>query len=57
MANTENIITISADRYEELVRHEAELNVINNLYHSNIDTYRYNDFMRLIFGERSNENA
>lgn len=49
-------VTVSGERYEQLVRAEAERDIIRNMY----DTYRsynYDDVMSLIFGPKRDKES
>ena len=45
-------VNVSVERYDELVKAEATLEIIKNMYHSSESTYRYDDIMGYIFGKK-----
>ena len=49
---------IPNERYEELVRKEAALELVEKMYRSNAASYSYDGILALIFGEKgAGENA
>lgn len=51
-------VCIKTSDYNELVSAAAKLKVIENMYRGGIDSYRYDEFLRAVFGEKGeNEDA
>lgn len=45
-------VCVGIDRYDELVRAEEKLKIIEELYHSDTSSYNYEFALKLIFGEK-----
>ena len=51
-------VCIKTSDYNELVSAAAKLKVIENMYRGGIDSYRYDEFLRAVFGAKGeNEDA
>lgn len=50
-------VCIKTSDYNELVSAATKLKVIENMYRSGIDSYRYDEFMKAVFGEKGKTNA
>lgn len=51
-------VCVKTDRYQEIIRAEATLQIIENMYRSSISTYDYDTFFSFIFGKKGeNGNA
>jgi len=45
-------VTVPIQRYDELLKKEAALEMIENLYRSKMEIYDYKRYLSMIFGER-----
>lgn len=51
-------VCIKTNDYNELVSAAAKLQIVENMYRSGIDSYRYDEFLKAVFGPKGeNEDA
>lgn len=50
-------VCVGIDRYDELVRAEEKLKVVEEMYHNDTSSFNYEYVLKIIFGERRKENA
>lgn len=50
-------VSVPLDRYDELVRAEAHLELLHNAYDRNVSGYKFDEYMPLIFGPRKNDDS
>ena len=51
-------VCVKTSDYNELVSAAAKLKVVENMYRGGIDSYKYDEFLRAVFGEKgADDNA